>query len=111
MWGSVEGTVTEGVVAVTVAVNADATVPFGVTEAGEAIQSAKEGAPLRLSVTVPLKPLTGVVGRRLAAVRVAEVEPPLAAPIVVTVCGLRASLCVMVIEPFSGPVVQANPAF
>jgi hypothetical protein len=59
LWVSVVGTVTEEAVVVTVAVNADATVPFGATEAGEAVQSAKDGAPLQLTTTVPLKPLTG----------------------------------------------------
>ena len=63
VWGSVVGTVTEEAVVVTVAVNADATVPFGVTEAGEAVQSAKDGVPLQLSATVPLKPLTGETSR------------------------------------------------
>jgi hypothetical protein len=49
----------EGAVVVTLTVNAEAAVPFGVTEAGEAVQLAKDGAPLQLSVTVPLNPLMG----------------------------------------------------
>jgi hypothetical protein len=57
--GSVRGPIIEGAVVVTLAVNAEATVPFGVTEAGEAVQLAKDGAPLQLSATVPLKPLVG----------------------------------------------------
>ncbi|MHB8501435.1 MAG: hypothetical protein ACYDCG_06330 [Candidatus Acidiferrales bacterium] len=59
VWGSVVGIFREGADAVTVAANADATVPSEVTEAGEAVQIAKDGAPLQLSATVPLKPITG----------------------------------------------------
>jgi hypothetical protein len=52
----------EGAVLVTLTVNAAAAVPFTVTEAGEAVQLAKDGAPLQLlSVTVPLNPLTGEI--------------------------------------------------
>ena len=100
---------TEGAVVATVAVNADATVPFGVTEAGEAVQSAKDGAPLQLSATVPLKPLTGETCRLYVAicpaVTVAEVEPPVAAPseksvpVPASVAARAASLFVMTIAP------------
>lgn len=57
--GSVRCTIMEGAVVLTVTVNGEAEMPSGVTGGG-AVQFAREGAPLQLSATVPLKPPAGV---------------------------------------------------
>ena len=56
----VSSNIQEGAVVVTVAVNVAGLLPFGVAEAGESVQTASEGAPVQVSVTVPLNPLMGV---------------------------------------------------
>jgi hypothetical protein len=61
--GTPRGTRIEGLVVVTFTANADAVVPFGAAEAGTGVQLASDGAPVQLSVTAPLNPLTGVTCR------------------------------------------------
>src|SRR5215467_6361631 len=58
--GSSRGIIQEGAVVVTVAVNVAGLPPFGIAEAGESVQTASDGAPVQVSVTVPLNPLMGV---------------------------------------------------
>ena len=98
----------DGAVVVTFAANGDPAFPFGVTEATEGVQVASDGAPLQLSVTVPLNPLTGVTCRLYAAgcpaVTVAVFEPPAATsivksvptPLIATAWGLPAASSVIV---------------
>ena len=75
----------EWTVVVTRAENVAAVFPFGVAEGCEGMQVDWAGAPVQLSVTVPLNPLMGTTCRLyvagLPAVTVAVAEPPGARPI------------------------------
>jgi len=98
----------DGAVVVTFTANADAVFPFGVAEPGDGVQLASDGAPVQLSVAVPLNPLTGVTCRLYVAVcpavTVAVFEPPVATsivksvpvPVSETACGLPVASSVMV---------------
>ena len=78
----IRGTMSDAAVVVTLIANGEAD-PLGVTVAGEAVQTAKEGAPVHVSATVPANPPSGEICRlyvaALPAVTVAEVEAPGAA--------------------------------
>jgi hypothetical protein len=114
--GTPRGTRIDGFVVVTFTVNADATVPFGVTEAGAGVQVASDGAPEQLSATVPLNPLTGATCRLYVAgcpgLTVAVFEPPVATsmvksvpvPLKGTACGLPEALSVIVTFAVRFPV-------
>jgi hypothetical protein len=114
--GTPRGTRIDGFVVVTFTVNADATVPLGVTEAGAGVQVVSDGAPEQLSATVPLNPLTGATCRLYVAgcpgLTVAVFEPPVATSIVKSVpvplkgtaCGLPEALSVIVTLAVRFPV-------
>jgi len=61
--GSTSGGVNALAVLLTVTVNAYEDDPFGGAEVGETLQVDGDGAPLQVSATVPLKPLTGEIWR------------------------------------------------
>lgn len=58
----IRGTPNDGAVVVTLIANGEADA-LGVTVAGEAVQTAKEGAPVQVSATVPVNPLSGEICR------------------------------------------------
>ena len=72
------GTISDAAIVVTLIANGEAD-PLGVTLAGEAVHTAKEGAPVQVSATVPANPLSGEICRLyvavLPAVTVADAEP------------------------------------
>jgi hypothetical protein len=77
--GVIRGTASDAAaVVVTLIANGEGD-PLGVTVADEAVQTAKDGAPVHVSATVPVNPLSGEICRLyvavLPAVTVAEVEP------------------------------------
>jgi hypothetical protein len=57
------GETMEGAAVVTCTVNVAAAVPFGVAEVSEGVQLESAGAPVQLSATVPLNPLTGAISK------------------------------------------------
>jgi hypothetical protein len=106
--GSPRGTKIEGAVVVTFTAKADGIFPFGVTEATEGVQVARDGAPVQLSATIPLNTLTWVTCKLYVAgcpaLMIAVLEPPVATSIVkslpvpfsATACGLPEALSVIV---------------
>jgi len=58
--GRSRGTTLDGAVVVTFTVAVAAFVPSGVTDVGEKVQVARDGAPVQLSETAWLKPPAGV---------------------------------------------------
>jgi hypothetical protein len=76
--GVIRGTMSDAAVVVTLIPNGEDD-PLGATVAGEAVQTAKEGAPVHVSATVPANPPSGEICRLyvavLPAVTDADVEP------------------------------------
>jgi len=111
----IRGTMSDAAVVVTFIANAEGD-PLGVTAPGEGVQTAKEGAPVQVSATVPANPFSGEICRLyvavLPAVTVAEVEPLVAAareksvafPARATARGLPEALSVIVSEPVRFPL-------
>jgi hypothetical protein len=109
------GTISDGAVVVTLTAHGEAD-PLGVRVVGEAVQTAKAGAPVQVSATVPANPFSGEICRLyvavLPAVTVAEVEPLVAAaieksvavPTRATARGLPGALSVIVREPVRFPL-------